>query len=86
MIEKVKTWIMENKMIAIVIGALAVLFIFPKIFRTVRRKRRSRPVKNVTVRKTRRTYNKAAGTKKAWQIKGSLAAKRRMAQLRKMKG
>ncbi len=85
MIEKIKTWIMENKMIAIVIGAIAVLFFIPKLFRTVRR-RKKRINKSVPVIRRKRSYNKTATTKKAWQIKGSLAAKRRMAQLRKMKG
>lgn len=81
--EKILTWVKENKMIAIAGGAILLLFLLPKLLRkTYRRKRRAKIIASPV---RRRKYNKAAPGKKPWQIKGSLAAKRRMAQIRRQK-
>ena len=86
----IMTWIKSNLLISIGIGIVALLLFFPKVVKklfggTTRRRRRhvhhaitgrrraSRPTRS----------RRMAGAKKPWQIKGSLAAKRRMAQIRK---
>jgi len=53
---------------------------------TVTRRRRSLP-RSVGMRKRNKPtqYNKSGKAKKPWQIKGSLAAKRHMAQIRRMR-
>lgn len=92
--EKIIEWLKANKFIAI--GAAALLFLAPKLFKKTRRRRRTRQSYSVPVRRKsrvlirrrnkptkRRTQGKA---KKAWQVKGSLAARRHMARLRKMRG
>ena len=81
---KIMTWIGNNMVLAMVLGAVVALFVLKKVMkRTPRRRRRySAPVKRYT-RRTRRRYNKSVPGKKPWQIKGSLAAKRRMAQIRR---
>jgi hypothetical protein len=87
--DKVMEWLKENKMIAIGAAAIAVLLFFPKLlkFGTTRRRRRRTLPRSVGIRRRRptirRRYNKAGKRLKAWQIKGSLAAKRHMAQIRK---
>jgi len=51
------------------------------------RRRRSLPrsVGMHKIGRTRKQYTKGGKAKKAWQIKGSLAAKRHMAQIRRMR-
>jgi hypothetical protein len=84
---KIMAWIKNNPMIAIGAALVAVLLFFPKLlkFGATRRRRRRTIPRSVGVRRrtVRRHYNKAGKRLKAWQIKGSLAAKRHMAQIRK---
>lgn len=89
LIEKIKTWVIGNPALAAVAALGASFLLLPiirKAARPVRRKRRAIKVKPVirrtTIRKPRRVKNVKKGLK-PWQIKGSLAAKRRMAQIRK---
>jgi hypothetical protein len=86
---KVVTWIKENKMLAAAGGLLVLLLLFPRLVRklmgTTRRRRRSLP-RSVGMRRysrSRRSYSKGGRAKKPWQIKGSPAARRHMAQIRK---
>lgn len=53
--------------------------------RTVTGTVRRRLPRSVGMLKARKQYTKGGKAKKAWQIKGSLAAKRHMAQIRKMR-
>jgi hypothetical protein len=53
--------------------------------RTITRTRRRSLPRSVGLHKARKQYTKGGKAKKAWQIKGSLAAKRHMAQIRKMR-
>ena len=86
--DKSKAWIMEkpmNKIIAGVAGVAILFFLYKKFARktTRRRRRYSRPIaRRVTRRATRRRSSKG---KPAWMVKGSLAARRRMAQIRRKK-
>jgi hypothetical protein len=52
-----------------------------------RRRRRSLPrsVGMYKIGRTRKQYTKGGKAKKAWQIKGSIAARRHMAQIRRMR-
>lgn len=91
MIEKVKEWFTANKTVGIALAGIIALFLFKKMMKPARRRRRARKPATVSrgakryLRKTRRTYTKGGKAKKPWQVKGSLAAKRHMARLRKMK-
>lgn len=95
MIEKLKEWAGQNKAVALAIAAIAGLFILKKMAKKPRRRRRARPVRYVRgtsrnrvgrkVASVKRVYTKGGKAKKPWQIKGSLAAKRHMAKLRRMK-
>lgn len=92
--EKIIEWLKANKILAI--GAAALLFLAPKLFKTRRRTRRRRvtPVSaprrrraRATVARRRKTTGRSGKkVKKAWQVKGSIAARRHMARLRKMRG
>lgn len=93
-------WVKAHLVIAIVILIAIVVIFFPKLLRKLTgtrrrihhrtykalpaRRRRSIP-RSVGMHKTRRQYTKGGKAKKAWQIKGSLAARRHMAQIRKMR-
>lgn len=94
-------WVKAHILISIVILFTIVLLFFPKLLRKLtgtrrrvhhrtytalpaRRRRRSIP-RSVGMHETRRQYTKGGKAKKAWQIKGSLAAKRHMAQIRRMR-
>lgn len=86
-IDKIMTWIKGNLLLAIGAGILLAILLFPRIIRKLlgtnyRHRRRNIP-RSVGMRKTRRRYTKGGKAKKPWQIKGSLAAKRHMARLRK---
>lgn len=91
MIEKLKEWAGQNKAVAIALAAVAGLFILKKMAKKPRRRRRVRTVAASAYRLRRaaaprkRAYTKGGKAKKPWQIKGSLAAKRHMAKLRRMK-
>jgi hypothetical protein len=84
-------WIKANKWLSIIIGLVAVVLFFPKLITKLlgsshRRKRRTfKPVVRIGRRKVKRQYNKAGKAKKPWQIKGSEAARRHMAKLRRMR-
>lgn len=89
---KIMAWVENNKAIAAAIGIVAAIFIFKKLNRPARRRRRvavktyrRRTVRRMKRSVSRRRYNKAPAGKKGWQVKGSLAARRRMAQLRAIK-
>ena len=91
--EAVINWIKANKTIAYIgAGVLAVFFLLPMLKGKRKRKRRVfKPV--IRVRSKRKTVNrrstvgKTTGKQKpAWMVKGSPAAKARMARLRKMRG
>jgi hypothetical protein len=92
---KAIAWIKANLILSIVIG-IAVIFIFfgrgvKKLFGPTYRARHHRSiVRHITRRKS---LPRSAGThkmkstpkKKPWQVKGSLAARKHMAQIRRMR-
>lgn len=87
---KVVSWIKENKLIAAGGALLLLLLLFPRFVRkligTSRRRRHRTLPRSVGMRKyrrARRSYSRGGKAKKPWQIKGSLAARRHMAQIRK---
>jgi len=89
---KLKLWFMENKPLAIAGGLVLGLFLLMRIIKPGTRRRRLRPgtrrystKRFPTRRATKRVYTKGGKAKKPWQVKGSLAAKRHMAQIRKMR-
>ena len=87
---KIFDWIKSNMLLALGILAAVVILFFPKIFRTSRRRRRRnrtlpRSVGMYKRRRTRKAYTKGGKAKKAWQIKGSEAARRHMAKIRRMR-
>lgn len=92
MIEKITEWVKGNKVIAITAGALLALFAVQKFTSPARRRRRrtaaAAPRRRRTAaprKRAKRVYNKGGKAKKPWQVKGSLAARRHMARLRKMR-
>ena len=92
MIEKLKEWAGQNKVLAIALAGLVALFVVKKMAKKPRRRRRVRTVAASAYRRRRsaaprkRSYKTGGAKKKPWQIKGSLAAKRRMAQIRRKRG
>jgi hypothetical protein len=96
--DKIVTWVKGNLGIAIAAAAgIIVMLFFPKLLgigKRTRRRRRYVPLRVVRRRRSairrspprrsvRRQYTKGGKAKKAWQIKGSLAARRHMAQIRR---
>jgi hypothetical protein len=100
----ITTWIKNNLIISIVVGIVAILLFFPKIFKgllgSTPRRRKRRPLRSahsenirraIRAPRRRRSFTprrstvrrKMKGSKKPWQIKGSLAARRHMALIRK---
>lgn len=91
--DKIKEWVIGNKTIAAVIGVVVLLFLAKKFSGKVTRRRRRKPLpRSVGLRK--RVTRRAPGTnriiksgrnrgKKAWQVKGSEAARRHMAAIRR---
>jgi hypothetical protein len=85
--------IKQNKAVAIAAGAILALFAIERISKPKRRRRRrtvsaaSYPRRRTAARRpaAKRVYTKGGKAKKPWQVKGSLAAKRHMARLRKMR-
>lgn len=81
LIEQYKPW---SILVLIVGGFILLKNIIPK---PRRRRRKVKPV--VSIRrgrsKTKTVTRSKPGQKKSWQVKGSLAARRRMAQLRRMR-
>lgn len=92
---KIFGWVKANIMLSIVALLAVVLLFFPRLFRKVfsapRRRRRyntrsGKPLpRSVGRRRIKRAYNKNGKQKKPWQIKGSEAARRHMARLRRMR-
>lgn len=96
-IEKVTGWIKSNPLVAAGAG-LGLILLLPKLLKGTRSRRRRRvrvsysPVRRRrTLRRAaapvrrRRSYTKGGKAKKPWQIKGSPAARRYMARLRRMR-
>jgi hypothetical protein len=102
----IMTWIKSNLLISIGVALVAVVLLFPKLFKgllgSLPRKRRRgtriygrpsirRPTRSTvsrirTIGRIRRPgLRRRKGAKKPWQIKGSLAARRHMALIRKRK-
>lgn len=83
---KITDWLKAN-LIFVLGGLLAVFFILPKLFKKApaRRRRIPRSVgRRVPIRKRNKpAISRNGRKKKPWQIKGSLAARRHMAQIRK---
>ncbi len=87
-IAKIKQLIAQYKPWSILVLIVGGFFLLQKLIPKPRRRRRKvKPV--VSVRrgrsKTKTVTRSKPGAKKAWQVKGSLAARRRMAQLRRMR-
>jgi len=79
-------WLKNNKMIAIIGAAVIVFLVFgKKLFRAAPRRRRHVSASKPYVRRrtVKRSYTAGGKAKKPWQVKGSLAAKRHMALLRR---
>jgi hypothetical protein len=98
---KITAWIKANIVIAALIGLAIIIVLFGKqlkrIFFGVRRirhhriksiapvrRRRSLP-RSVSMRKMKPSYNRNGKQKKPWQVKGSEAARRHMAKIRRMR-
>lgn len=76
----------NNKIVLWILGAIAALFIIKRLAPRNRRRKRAISAKSYPRRKiAKRSYTKGGKAKKAWQIKGSKAAKARMARLRRMR-
>lgn len=99
--DKIFTWVKANLLLSIGILIAVIVLFFPKLLRglTSRKRIRHRPgyyaarsgrsfPRSVGLTRRgvpRKQYTKGGKAKKAWQIKGSLAARRHMAQIRKMR-
>jgi len=84
MFDKIKTWVVANPVLAAGVAIGAVMLLKPGLFRAKRRRRR--PARKVSHKRTvRRRYNTKPAGKKAWQVKGSKAARLRMAKIRRMR-
>ena len=87
--EAVKVWIMNNKVIAGVVAFVLLMIIARKFMKRGARRRsvRRRPVGAIAYRRkssVNRVIKSGANRgKKAWQIKGSEAARRHMAAIRR---
>lgn len=89
--DKIFTWIKGNLLIAIGGAVVITLLFFPKLFKGTTRRRRRRVTYRAasgrrlprSVGRRRKVYTKGGKAKKPWQIKGSLAARRHMAQIRR---
>lgn len=81
--EAIKNWIMSNKIVAGIAAVVIAFLLYKKFGKKTYRRRSTRVTRPVARRRTiRRSYNKAGKRLKAWQIKGSAAARRHMAQIR----
>jgi hypothetical protein len=90
--DKIKTWVLANKVIAGIIGAVLLFIAYKKFFRRrrVTHHRRSRTLPRSVGTHRRRSANSIIKSgvhrgKKAWQVKGSEAARRHMASIRRRK-
>jgi len=96
-IANIKFWLKANgyENIAVVFGVLVLLivsakFLIPKVKRKAKRRRVTTARRTTTRRKAGNTTKSVTGAnlrvpsgKKPWQVKGSLAARRRMALIRR---
>jgi len=83
-IEALKVWIMNNKVIAGIVAAVLLFIAYKKLAKKTYRRRRSLP-RSVGIVRRRRSYRTGGTAKKAWQVKGSIAAKRHMARIRRLR-
>ena len=96
--DKTILWVKSNWMIAAGILLVLIFLLFPKMFRGLlgtKRRIKHRPGYYITRRTRPRTMrrslprsvglNRNGSRKKAWQIKGSQAARRHMAQIRRLR-
>ena len=90
-INKALTWVKANTMKALLIGAVILIVFFgSKLKRILFAPRRIRHRRAAAIVSHRRRIPRSVGThrmrttqkKKPWQVKGSLAARRHMAQIR----
>jgi len=90
-INKALTWVKANTMKALLIGAVILIVFFgSKLKRILFAPRRIRHRRAAAIVRRRRSLPRSVGThkmrstpkKKPWQVKGSLAARRHMAQIR----
>lgn len=95
--DKIVEWVKGHLLIAIGIAAAAVFLFFPKLLKLGSTRRRRRRISYrvpsrrrsysrrspLRVASRRRSYSRGGVKKKPWQIKGSLAARRRMALIRR---
>lgn len=93
--DRIIAYMRAKPLMAAGIGIIGLLLLFPKLLKGTKRRRRRTSRRPVTVRRrrrlaapvarrrTKRTYAKGGTRKKPWQIKGSLAAKRYMAKIRR---
>lgn len=87
MVDKVTGFVKSNP-IAAGAAALGLIFILPKLLRGARRRRIRRKYAPATIvrrKRVKRAYTTGGKQKKPWQIKGSAAARRYMARIRKMR-
>jgi hypothetical protein len=96
--DNIIAWIKANILLSIGILIAVVVILFPKVLKklfgtrrvrhhrvtTVPARRRSLP-RSVGLHRNRPSVKRSSKVKKPWQIKGSLAAKRHMAQIRRMR-
>lgn len=82
---KIILWIKTNILMTIGIGLVLIILFFPKLLRGLfgrKRVRRRRPLPR-SVGMRRHVSHRSTGAKRPWQIKGSAAAKARMAKIRR---
>lgn len=84
-LDKILTWVKANPLAAAGVALGAVMILKPAIFRTRRRRRRVSVAYRTRSHKkaNRRKYSLRSSGRPAWMVKGSPAAKRHMAQIRR---
>lgn len=87
--DKIFSWVKNNVLLSVGIATVITMLFFPKLLRPARRyvRRRRIATRGISLRRrrTRRQYSRGGKAKKPWQIKGSLAARRHMARIRRMR-
>jgi hypothetical protein len=91
--DKAMAWIKGNTILAVIGAAVITFLFFPKILKLGSAPRRRRRILATRGRSygtrrrirgaPRRSYSRGGKAKKPWQIKGSLAARRHMALIRR---
>lgn len=101
LISKVTAWIKANVLLAVLVACVAIFILFGRqvkrmlfgvrrvrhrrpVVRRVARRRRSLP-RSVGMHKMKPAYHRSGKVKKPWQVKGSQAARRHMAKIRRMR-